>query len=31
VRLGRIRSARRGQLDLDEGSVRIADDAVIVN
>ena len=31
VRLGRIRSARRGRLELDEGSVRIADDAVIVN
>jgi hypothetical protein len=31
VRLGRIRSARRGRLDLDEGAVRIADDAVIVN
>jgi hypothetical protein len=31
VRLGRIRSARRGRLDLDVGAVRIADDAVIVN
>ncbi len=31
VRLGRIRSARRGRLELDDGSVRIADDALIVN
>jgi len=31
VRLGRRRSARRGRLELDEGSVGIADDAVIVN
>ena len=31
VRLGRIRSVSRGRLDLDEGSVRIADDAVVVH
>ena len=31
VRLGRIQSARRGRLELDEGSVGVADDAVIVN
>ncbi len=31
VCLGRIRSAARGLLELDEGSVRIADDALIVN
>jgi hypothetical protein len=31
VRLGHIRTARRGHLDLDEGSVALADDALIVN
>ena len=31
VRLGRVRSARRGRLDLDGGTVTTADDAVVVN
>ena len=31
VRLGRVRVARRGRLELDEGSVTIADDALVVN
>lgn len=31
VRLGRIRTARRGRLDLDAGSVSVADDALLVN
>ena len=31
VRLGRIRSVSRGRLDLDDGSVRVADDAVVVH
>ena len=31
VRLGRIRTARRGRLELDEGTATIADDAVVVN
>ena len=31
VRLGRVRSAGRGRLDLDEGSVAVADDALVVN
>ena len=31
VRLGRVRTARRGRLDLDEGSVALADDALVVN
>ena len=31
VRLGRIRSVRPGRLELEEGSVAIADDAVVVN
>lgn len=31
VRLGRVRSVSRGRLDLAEGSVRIADDALVVH
>lgn len=31
VRLGRVRVARRDRLELDEGSVAIADDALVVN
>ncbi|WP_148613010.1 NAD(P)-binding protein [Nocardioides rubriscoriae] len=31
VRRGRIRSVRRGHLDLDDGSVPVADDALVVN
>lgn len=31
VRLGRIRTARRGRLELDGGDVRVADDALVVN
>lgn len=31
VRLGRVRSVSRGRLDLDGGSVRIADDALVVH
>lgn len=31
VRLGRVRAARRGRLDLDEGAVSVADDALVVN
>ena len=31
VRLGHIRVARRGRLDLEEGSVAVADDALVVN
>jgi hypothetical protein len=31
VRLGRIRTLRRGRIDLDQGSVTIADDAVVVD
>ena len=31
VRLGRVRSARRGHLDLDEGTVAVADDALVVH
>lgn len=31
VRLGRIRAVSRGRLDLDGGSVRIADDALVVH
>jgi hypothetical protein len=31
VRLGRIRTARRGRLELDRGTVEVADDAVVVN
>ena len=31
VRLGRVRLAQRGRLDLDEGSVTLADDALVVN
>ena len=31
VRLGHIRLARRGRLDLAEGSVTVADDALVVN
>ena len=31
VRLGHIRLARRGRLDLAEGSVRVTDDALVVN
>ncbi len=31
VRLGHIRSAERGRIDLDEGSVSVADDALVVN
>ena len=31
VRLGHIRSVSRGRLDLDDGSVRIADDALVVH
>lgn len=31
VRLGRIRSVSRGRIELDDGSVRIADDALVVH
>lgn len=31
VRLGHIRVARRGRLDLEQGSVAVADDALVVN
>ena len=31
VRRGYLRAARRGRLDLDEGSVALADDALVVN
>lgn len=31
VRLGHLRSVSRGRLDLEDGSVRIADDAVVVH
>ena len=31
VRLGRVRTARRGRIDLDEGSVTVADDALVVH
>ena len=31
VRLGHVRSVGRGRLELDEGSVRIADDALVVH
>ncbi len=31
VRLGHLRVARRGRLDLEEGSVTVADDALVVN
>ena len=31
VRLGRIRSVSRGRLDLDDGSVRVAENAVVVH
>ena len=31
VRLGRVRTARRGRLDLDDGSVALADDALVVH
>ncbi len=31
VRRGHIRVARRGRLDLEEGSVALADDALVVN
>ena len=31
VRLGHISTARRGRIDLDDGSVRVADDALVVN
>lgn len=31
VRRGHLREARRGRLHLDEGSVQVADDAVVVN
>jgi hypothetical protein len=31
VRLGHVRSVSRGRLDLDDGSVRIADDALVVH
>ena len=31
VRLGRVRSARRGRLDLDGGEVGVAEDALVVN
>ncbi|MGI3783722.1 MAG: NAD(P)-binding protein [Janthinobacterium lividum] len=31
VRLGHLRTARRGRLELDEGSVTVADDALVVN
>jgi hypothetical protein len=31
VRLGHVRSVSRGRLELDEGSVRVADDAVVVH
>jgi hypothetical protein len=31
VRRGHIRAARRGRLDLEEGSVALADDALVVN
>ncbi|HEX5859221.1 MAG TPA: pyridine nucleotide-disulfide oxidoreductase, partial [Microbacterium sp.] len=31
VRRGHVRTARRGRLDLDEGSVALADDALVVN
>jgi hypothetical protein len=31
VRLGHVRVARRGRLDLQEGSVALADDALVVN
>lgn len=31
VRLGHIRSVRRGWMDLEEGSVRVADDALVVH
>lgn len=31
VRLGHLRSVSRGRLDLDDGSVRVADDALVVH
>lgn len=31
VRLGHVRSVSRGRIDLDDGSVRIADDALVVH
>ena len=31
VRLGHVRSVTRGRIDLEEGSVSVADDALVVN
>lgn len=31
VRFGRVRAARRGRLDLEDGSVDVSDDALVVN
>jgi hypothetical protein len=31
VRLGHVRTARRGRLELDDGAVAVADDALVVN